>query len=102
MENKRRHSSSSSHVDEETEKDKRFEELERMVKSLERRSHSHSSCIHRGDELMIPPFDPVKDDMVVEKWIQHMDRTSYRCNMGRPSDYEANTEQIEGPCSAMV
>jgi len=35
-ENKKRHSSSSSHADEETWKDKRFEKLERMIENLDR------------------------------------------------------------------
>lgn len=56
-------------------RDERFEQLERIVKNLDRRSGSHArgSCIHKGDELMIPLFDPSKDDLVVEKWIEHVD-----------------------------
>lgn len=75
-ENKRRRSSSSSRSDDGKRKNERFEQIERMVKDIEWKSHGHSSCIHRGDELMIPPFDPTKDDMTIEKWIQHVDELS--------------------------
>lgn len=70
---KRYHSSSPSPEDRRKGRDERVERLERIVDSLDRRSHTRGSCIHRGDELMIPLFDPAKDDLVIEKWIEHVD-----------------------------
>lgn len=52
---KKRHSSRSSSSDKETRrKDERFDRFERIVESLDRRSHVRGSCIHKGDEQMIP------------------------------------------------
>ncbi|XP_018365002.1 PREDICTED: uncharacterized protein LOC108762480 [Trachymyrmex cornetzi] len=49
---------------------------------LDQRSHGHGSCIYRGDELMISPFDPEKDDLMIDKWIKHVDELSaqYGCD----------------------
>jgi len=46
-------------------------EFERVIKNLDRRACS--PCIHRGDELMIPFFDLVRDDLTIEKLIQHVE-----------------------------
>lgn len=71
---KKRHRSSSPSTDDERGRGgERFKQLERIVESLDRRSHGRGSCIHRGVELMIPVFDPSKDDLVIEKWIEHVD-----------------------------
>ncbi|XP_011860091.1 PREDICTED: uncharacterized protein LOC105557453 [Vollenhovia emeryi] len=72
---RRSRSPSSSSEDAKKQRDDRFERLEHIVESLDRRStaHTRGSCIHRGDELMIPLFDPSKDELVVDKWIEHVD-----------------------------
>ncbi|RLU25339.1 hypothetical protein DMN91_001495 [Ooceraea biroi] len=72
-EKRRRRSSSSTTNDERERRDERFERLERMVESLDQRSHMRSSCMQKGDEKMIPLFDPSKDDLVIERWIEHVD-----------------------------
>ncbi|KYN42551.1 hypothetical protein ALC56_03010 [Trachymyrmex septentrionalis] len=54
--------------------------LERIVDSLDRRSHTRDSCIHKSGKLMIPPFDPSKDDFVIEKWIEHVDELAAQYN----------------------
>ncbi|XP_011883872.1 PREDICTED: uncharacterized protein LOC105571014 [Vollenhovia emeryi] len=75
---KRSYSPRSSSEDQRKQSDERFERLERIVESLDRRSRSHTggSYIQKGDELMIPLFDPSKDDLVIEKWIEHVDDLS--------------------------
>lgn len=81
---KRRHSSSTPESEQrdkddrcdarrKRQKDERFERLERIVESLDRRSQQRGSCVHRSDEQMIPLFDPSKDDLVIERWIEHVD-----------------------------
>lgn len=68
---KRRRSSSSE--SESKRREERFKRLESTVESLDRRSYTKGSCIHNGDELTIPLFDPSKDDVVIEKWIESVD-----------------------------
>lgn len=75
---KRRRSSSSASDSEKGRKDERMERLERVVESLNPQSQQRSSCIHKGDELMIPLFDPSKDDLVIERWIEHVDELAIR------------------------
>lgn len=48
--------------------------------SWDRRSRSSGSCIHKGDEQMIPLFDPSQDDLVIEKWIEHVDKLAVQYN----------------------
>lgn len=70
---KERYSRSPSSHEGKKRREERVERLERIVESLDRRSYTRSSCIHRGDEQMIPMFDTLKDDLVIEKWIEHVD-----------------------------
>lgn len=70
---KRPRESSSPSSSEERRKNARLERLERIIDSLDRRSNTRSSCVHRGDELMIPIYDPSKDELIIEKWIEHVD-----------------------------
>lgn len=70
---KRSRSSSSASKNEKRRRDERFNRLERIVEGIDRRSQTRGSCIHKGDELMIPLFDPEKDNLVIDKWIEHVD-----------------------------
>lgn len=91
---KKRHSSRSSSSDKETRrKGERFDRLERIVESLDRRSHVRGSCIHKGDEQMIT--DPSKDELVIEKWIEHVDDLA-TVQLGWPSHYATNIRALEG------
>lgn len=88
---KRRHSSSSSES-EDRQREERVRRLESTVDSLDRRSpHSQSrgSCIHKGDELMIPLFDPTRDDLVIEKWIER-GGFGRDARLGRTSNHETH------------
>lgn len=77
---RRHHESSPSTDDEDRRKNARLERLERIVDSLDRQSSTRDSCIHRGNELMIPVYDPSKDDLVIEKWIEHVDELATQYN----------------------
>lgn len=70
---KKRHRSSSSSESERERREERFKRLESTVESLDRRSHTRGSCIHKGDELTIPLFDPSKDELTIEKWVEHVE-----------------------------
>jgi len=92
FETKRWRSSSPSRT-ERKRKDTCFERLERMVENLDRRSQEHGSCIHRGDELMIPPLMIQSG----EGWYSNrqMDQTIRAIRLIWSSDHEANSKQIK-------
>lgn len=70
---RKRHESSSSSDGESKRRDEWLERLERLVESMGRPPPPRSSSIQKGDELMIPSFDPSRDILTVEKWIEHVD-----------------------------
>lgn len=98
---KRRRSSSSS--SEKERREERFKRLESTVESLDRRSYTRGSCIHKGDELTIPLFDPSKEDLTIEKWTEHVE------DLAAMHDWDdraimslASTRAAEGPRTTVV
>lgn len=74
---RRRSSLNSSSKKRITIKNKRIQELEAEVEQLKRQSQSRVLSsrvnIRTGDELLIPLFDPAKDDAIVEDWTAQVD-----------------------------
>lgn len=78
-----------------------MERLERMVENLDRRSRSDmcDSCVHKGDEQMLPIYDPAKEDLVIERWIEHVDELAEQYGWDDRSIMRMISSRLKGHAS---